>query len=168
MRKDIKINVDTQTDGISLSSRRLGISSENLQGKIIFTPKPFIDGICRMYIEGHGTIEMDKQEDCYTLDIKSSLLITPHIDVCFKITEPEKDNGVPIFATKIIHFEVLDTIEDSIEIPEQYPTWIETFDSKIAQIDNLIKSGEVAVENIKDMTKEYNQNAIEKLHSRTS
>lgn len=77
MRKDIKINVDTQTDGISLSSRRLGISSENLQGKIIFTPKPFIDGICRMYIEGHGSVLMDKQEDCYTLDIKSSLLITP-------------------------------------------------------------------------------------------
>ncbi|MBQ4123561.1 hypothetical protein IJD44_07590 [bacterium] len=131
MRKDIKINVDTQTDGISLSSRRLGISSENLQGKIIFTPKPFIDGICRMYIEGHGTIEMDKQEDCYTLDIKSSLLITPSIDVCFKITEPEKDNGVPIYATKIMHFEVLDTIESNEPIPEQYPQWTEKIDKYV-------------------------------------
>lgn len=131
MRKDIKINVDTQTDGISLSSRRLGISSENLQGKIIFTPKPFIDGICRMYIEGHGTIEMDKQEDCYTLDIKSSLLITPSIDVCFKITEPEKDNGVPIYATKIMHFEVLDTIESNEPIPEQYPQWTEKIDEYV-------------------------------------
>ena len=129
MRKDIKINVDTQTDGISLSSRRLGISSENLQGKIIFTPKPFIDGICRMYIEGHGTIEMDKQEDCYTLDIKSSLLITPHIDVCFKITEPEQDNGVPIYATKIMQFEVLDTIESNEPIPDQYPQWKDVLDN---------------------------------------
>lgn len=129
MRKDIKINVDTQTDGISLSSRRLGISSENLQGKIIFTPKPFIDGMCRMYIEGHGSVLMDKQEDCYTLDIKSSLLITPSIDVCFKITEPEQDNGVPIYATKIIHFEVLDTIESNEPIPEQYPQWKDVLDN---------------------------------------
>lgn len=77
MRKDIQINVDTQTNGISISNKTLGISSENLQGKIIFTPKPFINGACRMYIEGHGSVLMDKQENCYTLDIKSSLLITP-------------------------------------------------------------------------------------------
>lgn len=77
MRKDIQIDTYTETNQITMSSKTLGISSENLQGKIIFTPKPFIDGVCRMYIENHGSILMDKQEDCYTLDIKSSLLITP-------------------------------------------------------------------------------------------
>lgn len=162
MRKNVQINVNSQTNEIFKSNGIIGISSENLQGKIIFKPVPFVDGACRMYIEGYGSILMDKQEDCYVLDILSSLLITPSIDICFKITEPEKESGIPIFATEIMHFRVLDTIEDSAEIPEQYPTWIETFDSKIAEIDNLIKSGEVAVENIKDMTEEYNQNAIEK------
>lgn len=77
MRKSIQINVNSQTNQTSKSNEIIGISSENLQGKIIFTPKPFINGVCRMYIEGHGSVLMDKQEDCYTLDIKSSLLITP-------------------------------------------------------------------------------------------
>lgn len=36
-----------------------------------------------------------------------------------------------------MYFNVLDTIEDSAEIPEQYPSWIETFDSKIAEMQKL-------------------------------
>lgn len=77
MRKDIQININTETNQITRSAENMGISSENLQGKIIFKPVPFVDGVCRMYIEDHGSILMDKQEDCYTLDILSSLLITP-------------------------------------------------------------------------------------------
>lgn len=137
MRKNVQINVNSQTNEIFKNNEIIGISSENLQGKIIFKPVPFVDGACRMYIEGYGSILMNKEENCYVLDILSSLLIAPSIDICFKITEPEKENGVPIFATKIMHFRVLDTIEDSAEIPEQYPTWIETFDSKIAEIQKL-------------------------------
>lgn len=75
--KDIQINVNTETNQITRSAENMGISSENLQGKIIFTPKPFIDGACRMYIEDHGSVLMDKQDQSYVLDIKSSLLITP-------------------------------------------------------------------------------------------
>lgn len=77
MAKDIIITVNTETNQITRSAENMGISSENLQGKIIFTPKPFVDGACRMYIEDHGSVLMDKQEDCYTLDILRSLLITP-------------------------------------------------------------------------------------------
>ena len=77
MRKNVQINVNSQTNEIFKNNEIIGISSENLQGKIIFTPKPFINGVCRMYIEDYGSILMDKQEDCYTLDILSSLLITP-------------------------------------------------------------------------------------------
>lgn len=36
-----------------------------------------------------------------------------------------------------MYFKVLDTIESSEPIPEQYPTWIETFDSKIAEMQKL-------------------------------
>lgn len=77
MRKDIQININTETNQITRNTESMGISSENLQGKIIFTPKPFVDGVCRMYIEDHGSILMDKQDQSYVLDIKSSLLITP-------------------------------------------------------------------------------------------
>lgn len=173
MRKDIIIQVNSETNAIVTSSKNVGISSENLQGKIIFRPEPFVDGFCRMYVGTKGSIEMDKQDNCYTLDIKSSLLKTPGIDVCFKITEPENESGIPIFATKIIYFNILDTIEDDAEIPDEYPTWIETFDSKIAEIQKLeetIEQAETernkkvdnAVENIKDLTEKYNENAKKK------
>ncbi len=180
MRKDIQINVNSETNQIVASNDTLGITSENLQGKIIFKPQPFVDGACRLYIEGKGSILMDKQEDCYTLDILSSLLEDSSIDICFKITEPENEKGIPKFVSKIMHFRILDTIESDEEIPDQYPSWIDVFDSKIAEINALEQSVEEAeqdryeaevernkkvddaVANIKDLTDEYNQNAIEK------
>lgn len=162
MKKDIQIKVNTETNQVLINSEILGISSENLQGNIIFKPEPFINGTCRLYVEGLGVIEMDKQEDCYTLPIKSSLLKSPGIDICFKIIEPTNEEGTPIFATKIIHLKVVDTIEDDSEIPEQYPTWIETFDSKIAEIDNKLDEVDSAISNIQDLTSEYNQNAVNK------
>ena len=86
-----------------------------------------------------------------------------------------------------MYFNVLDTIEDSAEIPEQYPSWIETFDSKIAEMQKLeetVSANEEirvenenkrilaeenrenttteAVNNIVDMTESYNANAEEK------
>lgn len=90
MRKDIQININTETNQITRSAENMGISSENLQSKIIFTPKPFINGVCRMYIEDHGSILMDKQEDCYTLDILSSLLITPRNSYLFQNNRARK------------------------------------------------------------------------------
>lgn len=165
----------------------MGVSSENLQGKIIFKPIPFVDGACRLYIEDRGSILMQKEENCYTIDILSSLLTEPSLDLCFKITEPENEKGTPIFCSKIIHFKVLDTIESDGEIPEQYPSWIETFDSKIAEMqkleetvsaneeirvenenkrilaeENREKTTTEAVNNIVDMTESYNANAEEK------
>lgn len=166
----ISIQKDKQT---IISSSTLGITSENLQGKIIFKPEPFIDGACRLYIEGRGSILMQKEEDCYTLDILSSLLTESSLNICFKITEPENEKGIPIFSSKIIQFKVLDTIESDEEIPQQYPTWIETFDSKIAEIQALeedVEEAEIdrnarvdeAISNIHDMTEAYNANAVAK------
>lgn len=173
MRKDIQINVNSETNQVLRNSETLGISTENLQGKIIFKPEPFVDGACRMYIENKGSVLMEKEEDCYTLDIKSSLLITPGIDICFKITEAENEDGIPIFCTQKMYFKVLDTIESEEEIPDQYPTWEEILDSKIAELEALEEDVEQAeqerdrkvdetVENIEDMTEAYNQNAVEK------
>ena len=136
MRKDILIKIINGQ--VLVSSDTLGISSENLQGRIIFKPEPFVDGICRMYVEGKGSILMDKQEDYYTLNILSSLLTSPYLDICFKITEPETEDGIPIFCSKIMHFKVLDTIDSSADIPEEYPSWEQVLDSKVTEIDNKL------------------------------
>ncbi len=174
--KNLEIQVNSKNNQILKSSDILGISSENLQGKIIFKPVPFVDGACRLYIENKGTILMEKEEDCYTLDILSSLLTEPSLDICFKITEPQNEKGTPVFCSKIIHLKVLDTIDSDEEIPDQYPTWIEILDSKIAELEALEEDVEEAEEernqavqeaigNIQDMTEAYNQNAVAKTNA---
>ena len=171
--KNLEIQVNSKNNQILKSSDILGISSENLQGKIIFKPVPFVDGACRLYIENKGTILMEKEEDCYTLDILSSLLTEPSLDICFKITEPQNEKGTPVFCSKIIHLKVLDTIDSDEEIPEQYPSWEQILDSKIAELEALEEDVEEseeernqavqeAIGNIQDMTEAYNQNAVAK------
>lgn len=183
MRKNIQITVNSETGFICKDSEILGISEENLQGKIIFKPEPFVEGTCRMYVENKGSILMQKEEDFYTLDIKSSLLSAPGIEICFKITEPENEKGIPIYSTQKVYFKVLDTIASSSEIPDEYPSWQQELDSRIAELEELeenIEQAEAdretaerernarvdeAIENIVDLTEEYNQNAVEKTNA---
>ena len=178
MRKDIIIQVNSANNQVLKSNDTLGISSENLQGKIIFKPEPFVDGICRMYVEDKGSIMMDKQEDCYTLDILSSLLTESSLDICFKIIESERAEGTPIFCSKIIHFNVLDTIDNSEEIPEEYPSWEQTLDLKIEELTELEEAVELAeqgrnarvnaeIERLENIVIDYDED-IQELQNKTN
>ena len=165
MRKDIEITIDTKTSRVNSNSAVAGVKSENLQGNIIIKPIPFIDGVGRFYISGRGSILMEKKNSCYVIPIRSSILSEGDFDFCFKIVEQEKEEGTPIFSSEISDMRVLDTIESEETIPDQYPTWIETFDAKIAEINNLEQNVEnaeqererkttEAIDNIRDMTAE--------------
>lgn len=166
MRKDILINVNSENNKVKIDNKTLGITSENLQGKIIFKPEPFVDGVCRLYVDGKGSILMDKQEDCYTVNILSSLLTEDSLDVCFKITEPETEDGIPIFCSKIMHFRVLETIDSSSTIPEDYPSWEQVLDSMMAKVEQMESDAEdrldEVVGQIQDLTSAYNSNATNK------
>lgn len=173
MKKDILITIDTTTSLVKSNSAVAGVKSENLQGNLIIKPEPFIDGTGRLYINNQGSIEMIKKDDCYILPIQSSLLKNGDFNYCFKITEPETEKGIPVFCSEISDMEVADSITDETEIPEQYPTWAETFDSKIAEIEKLEQTVfknekardnkvNTAVQNIKDLTADYNENAQKK------
>jgi len=182
MRKDIQINVNTETSNATRDSETLGIEQENLQGKIIFKPYPFVDGACNMHVEGFKEpLEMTKEDDCYTIEITRGLLVPPGIFVSFSITEPENTSGIPVFHSKKIYFKVDDFIKQGEEEPEEFPTWQDRFNSKIAEINQLEENVEhaetdrenaelerdrrvdSAIENIIDLTDEYNQNAEEKI-----
>ena len=169
MRKDILIIVNSENNKVKVDNKTLGITSENLQGKIIFKPEPFVDGVCRLYVDGKGSILMDKQEDCYTVNILSSLLTEDSLDVCFKITEPETEDGIPIFCSKIMHFRVLETIDSSSTIPEDYPSWEQVLDSMMAKVEQMESDAEdrldEVVGQIQDLTSEYNTNATNKTNS---
>lgn len=147
MKKDVIIRINTETSEVMSNSATLGIKSENLQGNLIIIPEPFIDGTGRFFIDEHGSIEMTKQENYYVIPILSSLLANGDFDYCFKITEPQSKQGIPVFVSEISSLKVPDTIESNEEIPEQYPTWIENYDSKIAEINNLEQSIEDAERN---------------------
>lgn len=164
MARNIEISTIGKDKQTIISSSTLGITSENLQGKIIFKPVPFIEGVCRMYIKDRGTILMEREEDSYTLDILSSLLTESSLDICFKITEPENEKGIPIFCSKIIKLKVLETIDSDETIPEQYPTWIEVFDSKIAELEELEADFEEAEEDRNQAV----QDAIEDIEEATA
>ena len=169
MRKDILINVNSENNKFKIDNKILGITSENLQGKIIFKPEPFVDGVCRLYVDGKGSILMDKQEDCYTVNILSSLLTEDSLDICFKITEPEIEDGIPIFCSKIMHFRVLETIESSSTIPEDYPSWEQVLDSMMAKIEQMESDAEDRLDEIvgqiQDLTSAYNTNATNKTNA---
>ena len=166
MRKDIFINVNSENNKVKIDNKTLGITSENLQGKIIFKPEPFVDGVCRLYVDGKGSILMDKDDDCYTVNILSSLLTEDSLDICFKITEPETDDGIPIFCSKIMHFRVLETIDSSSTIPEDYPSWEQVLDSMMAKVEQMESDAEdrldEVVGQIQDLTSAYNSNATNK------
>lgn len=172
-KKDVIIRINTETSEVISSSAVAGVKSENLQGNLIIIPEPFIDGTGRFFIDEHGSIEMTKQQDCYVIPILSSLLANGDFDYCFKITEPQSEQGIPVFVSEISSLKVPDTIESNEEIPEQYPTWIEIYDSKIAEINALEDTLEQAeqsrnqrtnkaINNIVDMTEAYNKNATKK------
>lgn len=169
MRKDILIIVNSENNKVKIDNKTLGITSENLQGKIIFKPEPFVDGVCRLYVDGKGSILMDRQEDCYTVNILSSLLTEDSLDVCFKITEPETEDGIPIFCSKIMHFRVLETIDSSSTIPEDYPSWEQVLDSMMAKVEQMESDAEdrldEVVGQIQDLTSAYNSNATNKTNA---
>ena len=139
--KDVIIKV--YSDGSVYTAKdSLGINYENLQGKLKFI---FVSGIVKgtAYLEFErndekGYILMDENDQGYEIDIKSSLLKEQgNISLQLRITEDENPNGTPIYKTKIVTLEVLEAINATAEIPDEYPEWIDIANEKIKEMDNL-------------------------------
>ncbi len=121
--------------------QKLGNEQQNLQNKLKFE---FEDNI----LEGQAWLEyeidgvkkfapMEKYELGYQIDIKNCLLTGNQVSVDLKITQDENPNGVPVFVTNIITFDVEKTICAEEEEPEQYPNWFETANKIINEANNL-------------------------------
>ena len=79
MRKDVLIYVNPTNGFITKDQSIVGMSGENLQGRIIFTFPygKFIDGVAWLEFERgteKGYLLMNKVENTYQLEILSSLL----------------------------------------------------------------------------------------------
>lgn len=169
INKDLKIKV-LSNSMIILDKAVLGISGENLQGKIIFNFEEFVDGVAWLEIEKEtgekGYIQMTKENETYILEIKSSLLNkSGYIYMQLRITQDENVNGIAVFKSKKFYVEVLNAINATATIEDDYPNIIDIVNNKL-EADDILAGENITIEksdkkviinsaNSGDVSKEY-------------
>lgn len=141
MMKDVIIKID-QNSMVYKQETVLGISYENLQGKIIFKfLGTFPKGTAYLEYERgteKGYLQMNQVGEEYQLEIKSSLLTKEgRIYLQLRVTENATPEGIPVFKSNKFYLEVKEAINATAEIPDEYPEWIDTANEKIKEMDNL-------------------------------
>lgn len=149
INKDINIKV-LSNSMIILDKTILGINGENLQGKIIFNFEKFVDGVAWLEIEKEngekGYIQMTKENETYTLEIKSSLLNQAgYIYMQLRITQDENVNGIPVFKSKKFYVEVLNAINATTTIEDDYPNIIDIVNNKL-EADDILAGDNITIE----------------------
>ena len=141
MMKDVIIKID-QNSMVYKQETVLGISYENLQGKIIFKfLGTFPKGTAYLEYERgteKGYLQMNQVGEEYQLEIKSSLLKKEgRIYLQLRVTEDANPDGIPVFKSNKFYLEVKEAINATAEIPDEYPKWIDIANEKIKEMDNL-------------------------------
>lgn len=108
------------------SFQKIGNEQQNLQNKLKFEfEDEVVEGQAWLEYEIDGVKKftpMEKYEKGYQIDIKNSLLTSSQVSVDLKITQDEEPEGVPVFITNIVTFDVEDTINAKQEELEEYET----------------------------------------------
>ncbi len=150
--RDLIITINANTRKIKNSKNFLGINGENLNGNLIVDfEDEFIDGFAYLEVfDGSQKylLTMEKVEDHYVLPILSSLLATVGDLQCqIRINSQFDANSVSIFKSEKFELPVLEAINATETMPEQYPTWIEEADLKILNIQNDLNAEITARQN---------------------
>lgn len=143
MRKDKLITINSKTSKVFIDNAVLGVDSENLQGNLIFSfDDEFVDGTARLEIEIKGTKSyamMTKEEETYTLPIKSFLTKEGRVNMQVVITEGTDVEEIPIFKSNVFFLVVNSSINAEIEQEEGYDEWIDIANAKLNQLDSAIE-----------------------------
>ena len=136
--KDLVITVNANTRKATYSKNFIGIKSENLQSNIIFDfEDEFIDGVGYLEIDNGEKyiISMEKTDERYYLPIKSSLLTKAGpLKVQLRIDRAVNES-TGIFKSKVVEIPVLEAINATADVPEEYPTWLEQADAKLIEVE---------------------------------
>lgn len=137
-----KIYIETESRNVYPERDVLGISGENKFETLQFNLDNFVDGQALLRIERKETtgtvqyeIAVEKGDNCYTLEVLSSLLVYKGT---IKMQLVIMQENLEVFKSKTFNMKVLEEIEGDEEIPEQYPTWQELASQKIIEINNKI------------------------------
>ena len=132
----------------------LGISGENKFETLQFNLDKFIDGEALLRVERKETsgtakyeIAVEKGDNCYTLEVLSSLLAYKGT---IKLQLVIMQENLEVFKSKTFNMKVLEEIEGTQEIPEQYPTWQQLANQKILEMNNKIAEVTALEEDLED------------------
>lgn len=149
-----KIYIETESRNVYPEKDMLGISGENKFETLQFNLDKFIDGQALIRIERKETsgtakyeITVQKENNCYTLEVLSSLLMYKGL---IKMQLVIMNENLEVFKSKTFNMKVLEEIEGTQEIPEQYPTWQQLANQKIIEIDSKIEEVTELEEDLED------------------
>lgn len=150
------INLDTD--------KTIIIDGENLQSNLVFIFDEFVNGVARVEfsdgIEKHF-VNIDKIDESYIFPIKSAFAKAGQKEIQLVITQTGSDDEIPIFKTEKIFILILDSINAEEIMPEEYPSWIEKANEKLAEIDESIEKSEEATESAINTAEDIKRKADE-------
>lgn len=137
------ILINTETRNIKKKDYDfLGVAGENNIEQIVFKLSAFIDGEAILEIEKYNKegklethyFELQKQDESYLFEVKSSLLdVAKDVKMQLHITTANEE----VFKSNIFTMKVREAINATKTIPEEYESWIDSANSKIAQMQQL-------------------------------
>lgn len=141
MMKDIEIKINRETRMVDLNKTTIGNEAENLQGNFVFSfSDEFVNGQARLEFAVDSEKEyvlLEKNGETYTMPIKSIITKKGQIIMQLVVTEGADENEIPIFKSNVFYVYCKESINAEIEVPDEYPQWIEIANTKLNQIDNL-------------------------------
>lgn len=152
MIKNIKINNSTKKIKMNKEDRILGVKGENDYETLKFIfEDDFLDGEGILEIQKPNSqkeyIILEKEEDCYLLEVKNSLLNFEG-EIIMQLVVRMTDNRV--FKSVEFSMQVLKAIEATTEIPDEYETWDSTLAAKILEIDSKLEEVTALEEDLED------------------
>jgi hypothetical protein len=140
--KDFIVHVSSKTSKAEPEIRTLAVDGENLMGNIIFDfVDEFVDGVARLEWEREDGVKdtrnMTKVGETYVLPIKSAITNEGKIIFQIVIDKVAVNEEIPIFKSEEIYAYVKNSIRAEGEQPEEFPTWMDVGNEKIAEMDNL-------------------------------
>ena len=149
-----KIYIETESRNVYPERDILGISGENKFETLQFNLDNFIDGQALLRVERKETngtaqyeISVEKGDNCYTLEVLSSLLMYKGL---IKMQLVIMQENLEVFKSKSFNMKVLEEIEGTQEIPEQYPSWQQLANQKIIEMNNKITEVTALEEDLSD------------------
>lgn len=136
----VKISLNTVTRECVADSTFLGFEGENQANVLDFSfSDKFVDGTAVLNIKrgkDTGFVSVDKIGSGYQLPVKSSLLSQVG-DVIFQFVITTVEGSIMKFDPFVMTVE--DAIDTDVPLPEEYPSWVEMANVKLAEVDAAVE-----------------------------